>query len=96
MYKDVHMNMTVSITKLRRDLFSYAKLVAERGYEVEVEKDGRGLFKLVAIGSDTMARARRGLAILKKIGGKFANDDFDRSFFRGEKETGYAKKLGQW
>jgi len=36
------------------------------------------------------------LAILKKIGGKFANDDFDRSFFRGEKETGYAKKLGQW
>ena len=96
MYTDVHMITSVSITEFRRDLFRYADLVASGGYEFEVEKKGRKVFKVVKTSDSSKERARRALAAAKKLGGTFKNASFDRGFFRGKKELEYMKNLGNW
>lgn len=75
----------VSITDLRKNLFEIANRVVADGKEVEIEKDGQRIMKLVKITDDPSERARRVLKIAKKIGGKFKHVNFDRSFFRGKK-----------
>ena len=83
---------SVPITEFRKDLFKYADLVAFQGYEFEIEKKGRKLFKIVKLEDDLKAKAERALAILPKIAGKLGVTD--RKFFRGRKEIDYMKKLG--
>ena len=90
------MMITVPITNLRKDLFKYARLVEQDEYEVEVENEGRKVFKMVKITDSPRERARRALEIAKKLGGKFKDVSFDRESFRGKKEIEYMKKLGKW
>lgn len=90
------MTQIISITDLRKNLFNLAERVFSSGEEIEVEKEGRRIVKIVRIDDDPKDRAKRALAVMKKIGGKFKNVDFDRNFFRGKKEKEYMKKLGQW
>ncbi len=92
LYIGVHMNYTVPITQFRKDLFAYAKKVAEGGHELEVEKDGKAIFKVTPVEDDVKERGRKLLELSKKIGGKFKNVDFDRGFFRGKKELDYWKR----
>lgn len=90
------MSMIISITDLRKNLFNLAQQVFSSGEEIEVEKEGRRIVKLVKIDDDPKERAKRMLEVMKKIGGKFKDVDFDRDFFRGKKEKEYMKNLGQW
>ena len=96
MYINVHMITSVPITEFRKDLFKYADLVALYGYEIEVEKKGRRIFKVIKAVDSSKERARRALAAAKKLGGTFKNASFDREFFRGKKELEYMKNLGNW
>lgn len=95
-YTDVHMNSIVSITSFRKNLFDYAKLVAEEGYEIEVEKDGKRIFKLVKVTDDPKQRAKKALKLTKKLGGSWKDAKLDEEFFRGKKEKKYMSKLGNW
>lgn len=76
-------------------------MVAYKGVEVEVEKEGRRIVKLVKIEDDPRERARKALEILPKLGGIWKDipeEKFKetREFFRGKKEVEYMKKLGSW
>lgn len=86
----------VPITEFRKDLFKYADLVALQGYEVEVEKRGRKLFKIIKADDTSRERTRKALAAIKKLGGAFPDFKRDNAFFRGKKEIGYMKRLGKW
>lgn len=92
MYTDVHMTTTVPITEFRKDLFRYADMVALQGYEIEVEKNGRKLFKVVKPEDDLTARSRQALEIAKKLVGKIK---FDKRLFRNKREREYIKHLGE-
>lgn len=101
MYTDVHMVQVVSITDLRKNLFQLANKVIDKGEEIEVEKDGRRLLKLVKIDDDPRERARKALKLLPKLGGMWKDipdENFKEldEFFRGKKEKRYMKKLGKW
>ena len=96
MYTNVHMITSVPITEFRKDLFKYADMVTLQGYEVEVENNGRKVFRVVKTTDSSKERARRALAAAKKLGGTFKNASFDRDFFRGKKELEYMKNLGNW
>ena len=96
MYTNVHMITSVPITEFRKDLFKYADMVTLQGYEVEVENNGRKVFRVVKTTDSSKERARRALAAAKKLGGTFKNASFDREFFRGKKELEYMKNLGNW
>jgi hypothetical protein len=87
---------TISITDLRKNLFRIADEVFYENKEVEVEKEGRRIMRLVKIDDDPRERARRMLKVMKRIGGKFKDVKFDRGFFRGKKEIEYMKNLGKW
>lgn len=95
------MTQIISITDLRKDLFKIADMVAYKGIEVEVEKEGRRIVKLVKIEDDPRERARQALKILPKLAGIWKDipeEKFKemREFFRGKKEKEYLKKLGSW
>jgi hypothetical protein len=87
---------SVPITEFRKDLFKYADLVAYQGWEVEVEKDGRKIFKVSRVENTPQKRAERAIAALKKLGGAFPDFKTDNEFFRGKKEIEYMKRLGKW
>jgi hypothetical protein len=86
------MTTTVPITEFRKDLFRYADMVALQGYEIEVEKNGRKLFKVVKPEDDLTARSRQALEIAKKLVGKIK---FDKRLFRNKREREYIKHLGE-
>jgi len=90
------MTYIVSITDLRKNLFQLADKVVRDGGEIEVEKEGKRIMKIVRIDDDSRERARRALEVAKKIGGKFKHVKFDRAFFRGKKEIEYMKSLGKY
>jgi len=102
MYTNVHMNTSIiSITDLRKNLFKIADMVEREGREVEVEKEGKRIIKLVKISDDPRERAKRLLKIMNKIGGMWKDKpqgEFDElnEFFRGKKEKEYMKSLGSW
>ena len=85
---------SVPITNLRKNIFDYARLVSEEGYEIEVEKNGKKIFKLTKIERGPKEAAKRALKIARKLGGIWKN--VDSEFFRGKKEKIYMKKLGSW
>lgn len=92
MYTNVHMITSVPITEFRKDLFRYADLVALYGYEIEVEKKGRKLFKVVKPEDDLTARSQQALEIARKLVGKIK---FDKRLFRNKREREYIKHLGE-
>lgn len=93
----MYMNTSIiSITNLRKNLFEIADMVVREGKEVEVEKDGQRIIKIVKITDDPSERANRALRIAKKLGGKFKHVNFDRDFFRGKKEKEYMASLGKY
>lgn len=110
MYTDVHpdiksgqvMNTSiVSITNLRKNLFKIANMVVSSGKEVEVEKEGQRIMKLVKITDDPKERAKRLAKLLPKLGGMWKDKpqrelDELNEFFRGKKEKEYMKSLGKW
>lgn len=95
----MYMNTSiVSITNLRKNLFEIANLVVSEGKEVEIEKDGQRIMKLVKITDDPSERAKRALKLLPKLAGMWKDkpqSEFDElnEFFRGKKEKEYMKSL---
>lgn len=98
----MYMNTSIiSITNLRKNLFEIADMVVREGKEVEVEKDGQRIIKIIKITDDPSERAKRVLKLLPKLGGMWKDkpqSEFDElnEFFRGEKEREYMKSLGSW
>lgn len=88
--------MSVPITDFRQNIFRFGRLIEKEGYEIEVENEGRKVFKVSKIEETPQTRARRARKILKKLGGAFPDFTWDREFFRGKKELKYMKKLGKW
>lgn len=93
--------MIISITDLRKNLFNLAEQVFSSGEEIEVEKEGRRIIKIVRIDDDPKERAKNILKLLPKLGGMWKNipdkvfkENYE--FFRGKKEKEYMKKLGHW
>ena len=86
------MNYSVPISQFRKDLFTYAKKVAEQGHELEVEKDGKAVFRVMPVEDDAKKRAKRALEIMKKLGGTWKDVKLDNEFFRGKKEMEYWKR----
>lgn len=92
----MYMLISVPITNLRKNLFKYARLVEKEDYEVEVENEGRKVFKMSKIEDTPQERARRALTVIKKLGGAFPDFKRNNAFFRGKKEIEYMKRLGKW
>ena len=94
MYIDVHMTMTVNITDFRKNLFKYADLI-RKGYEIDVEKVGQTILRAVPPKiPDRVARARKALKLLKELGGKFPDWEYDADKVRRNKvEMEYMKNL---
>ena len=95
------MTQIVSITDLRKNLFKLADKVVREGGEIEVEKEGKRIMKIVRIDDDPRERARRALKILPKLGGIWKDMPVEkfkemREFFRGKKEKKYMEELGKW
>lgn len=91
----------ISITDLRKNLFKIADKVEREGKEVEVEKEGKIILKLVKITDDPRERAKRLAKLLSKLSGMWKDRpqrEFDElnEFFRGKKEKEYMKSLGSW
>lgn len=95
------MTQIISITDLRKNLFRLAEKVVREGSEIEVEKEGKRIIKIVRIDDDPRERARRVLAMLPKLKGMWKDipdEKFKemREFFRGKKEKKYMEELGKW
>lgn len=95
MYTNVHMTTIIPITQLRTHIFDLAERVAKTGEDIEVEKEGRRIIKLVAIKDDPAQKAEYALkyvlpklaGVLKKITKKEANSM--KNFRIGRKEKYY-------
>src|SRR3989304_10230159 len=81
MYIYVHMTMTVNITDFRKNIFKYVDLI-DKGYEVEVEKSGRKVFKTTKITADSATKAKELARALKLAAGKFSNWNIDIEMLR--------------
>ena len=88
------MTMTVNITDFRKNIFKYTDLMLN-GYEFEVERAGRKVFKTSRPDiDDVRARGERLYKLLKKVGGKFPDWKYSRALFRDNKaEREYAKRM---
>lgn len=98
MYTSVHMTQIISITELRKNIFTLTEKVAQTGDEIEIEKEGRRIAKLVAIKDDPAAKAKYILKhVLPKFSGAWKNmtkkelRDLEK-FRRGKKEKLYWKR----
>lgn len=99
-FKILLQGMIISITDLRKNLFNLAERVFSTGEEIEVEKEGRRIVKIVRIDDDPKERAKRALELLPKLGGIWKNVPAKRfkelnEFMRGKKEKKYMKELGR-
>lgn len=98
MYTNVHMTQIISITEVRRNIFNLVDKVARTGEEIEVEREGRRIVKLVPIKDDPAERAKYALKyVLPKLGGLWKNvpeNEFKKmnEFIRGRKEKLYWKR----
>ena|SRR3989338_8939128 len=98
MYTNVHMTQIIPITEVRKNIFTLVEKVARTGEEIEVEKEGRRIVKLVAIKDDPATKAKYALKyVLPKLAGiwKSASDkEFKevQDFMRGKKEKLYWKR----
>lgn len=93
------MTTVVSITDFRKDIFKYADKVSGGGEDVEVEKNGKKIFRVIKISEDARAKARDLLRITPKLAGLWKDVDAsefedNKHFFRGKKEKKYMKGLG--
>ncbi|MBI2008038.1 hypothetical protein HYS82_00050 [Candidatus Amesbacteria bacterium] len=87
------MLQTVNVTDFRNNLFEYIRLI-DRGYEFEVEKAGRKVFKTVKVVDDWATRAGELYKLMKKWGGKFPDWKYSRTEFRDNKaEKEYLKRM---
>lgn len=101
MYTDVHMPSVVPITDFRNNIFDYTAELLKYGGELEVEKNGQSIFKVVPIIDDTVQKAKNALKIIPQLAGIWKNmpdREFKelKNFFRGPKEKKYMKNLGRW
>ncbi len=95
MYTCVHMTMAVNITDFRKNIFKYVDLIG-KGYEVEVERSGRKVFKTTKIVDDSAARAKDLAKALKAAAGKFPNWDINVEELRyGPTEKAYEKRMAR-
>ncbi|OGK42450.1 hypothetical protein A2954_01240 [Candidatus Roizmanbacteria bacterium RIFCSPLOWO2_01_FULL_37_12] len=98
MYTSVHMTQIISITEVRKNIFALVDKVAKTGEEIEVEREGRRVVKLVAIKDDPAARAKYVLEhVLPKLAGSWKNMTKKElremeAFRRGKKEKLYWKR----
>lgn len=98
MYTSVHMTHIIPITELRKNIFALAERVARTGEEIEIEKEGRRIVKLIAIKDDPSARAKYILKyVLPKLAGSWKNMSKKElreinNFRRGKKEKLYWKR----
>lgn len=94
------MTQIISITDFRKNLFNLAEQVFSSGEEIEVEKEGRRIVKMVRIDNDPKERAKRALELLPKLGGIWRKVPARRfkelnEFVRGKKEKKYMEELGK-
>jgi len=98
MYTSVHMTTIIPITELRKNIFALAEKVARTGEEIEIEKKGKRIVKLVAIKDDPAEKARYALKhVLPKLAGSWKNMSKKElkameNFRRGKKEKLYWKR----
>lgn len=98
MYTNVHMTTIIPITQLRRNIFNLTERVAQTGEEIEIEKEGRRIAKLVAIKDDPATKAAYALKhILPKFAGIWKSLTKKelrnmRDFRRGKKERLYWRR----
>lgn len=59
--------ITVPITLFRKELFKFARLISEGGYEVYLEKDGNKIVKIVKIEDGPKEKSRKVSALAKKL-----------------------------
>jgi prevent-host-death family protein len=92
------MTQIIPITEVRKNIFTLVEKVARTGEEIEVEKEGRRMVKLVPIKEDSAAKAKYAIRyILPKLAGiwKGASDKELKEvqdFIRGKKEKSYWKR----
>lgn len=95
------MSMIISITELRKNLFNLAEQVFSSGEEIEVEKEGRRIVKIVKIDDNPSDRAKIALKLLPKLAGIWKNIPDKKfkelnEFIRGKKEKKYMEELGKY
>ncbi|OGM18975.1 hypothetical protein A2771_01910 [Candidatus Woesebacteria bacterium RIFCSPHIGHO2_01_FULL_38_26b] len=89
------MNTLVSISNLRKKIFKYADLVEKEDYEIEVERNGKRIFKIVKVEENPEDLAKEALKVARRLGGTWKKD-IDDKFFRGKKEKDYFSNLENW
>lgn len=79
---------TVSITDFRKNIFNYTAELLKYGSELEVEKNGQSIFRVVPVSNSAVQRAKKALKILPKLAGIWEDipeKEFqeNRNYFRG-------------
>lgn len=62
--------ITVPITLFRKELFKFARLISEGGYEVCLEKDGNKIVKVVKIENTPREKSKKASILAKKLASK--------------------------
>lgn len=99
MYTDVHMPSTMPITDFRKKVFDVADWMAKSGSPIDVQRDGKVIFRVIPVDEDSpQERAKRLLALAPKIAGIWKDvpqSEFDEinEFLRGKNEKAYQRRL---
>ena len=88
----------VSITDFRKNIFDYSDQIVASGDELEIERNGKVVLKVVPVNDDPSERARRLLELAPKLAGIWKDipqKEFDEinEFMRGKKEKRYMARL---
>ncbi|MBI4008723.1 type II toxin-antitoxin system Phd/YefM family antitoxin [Candidatus Roizmanbacteria bacterium] len=97
------MTLIIPITEFRKNIFALTEKVAQTGIEIEIEKEGKRIARLVAINDSPSAKAKHALThVLPKLAegwGKISEKEWKEmeNFRRGKKEKLYWKrKIFKW
>lgn len=92
MYANVHMPNTIPITDFRQNIFDYTTQILANDQEVEIERNGQRILRVVPIKDNPAERAKYILKyVLPQLAGTWKNEP-KRNLAWDKREIAYIKK----
>lgn len=93
MYISVHMPSTVPISDFRKNIFEYATAILANDQEMEIERNGRRILRVVPIKDDPAERAKYLLKyVVPKLAETWKNEP-KRQAVVDKREIAYIKRV---
>ena len=87
------MPSTIPITDFRKNIFGYASKIVDSGQEVEIERNGQKILRVIPIKDDAAERAKYVMRnLLPKLAGTWKEDSKAR-IVQNKKEISYNKRI---